>query len=159
MSSRDIIKFPNCNFGLPPCCQHLTGISLMLGHPASEAPSPRSTWWRPSRGAPGGDSRWREPLPACPGPDRPPALSLPVLLRVHSRVQPCRPGSPGLGVRSLPVTAKQTNTPTQQLEVRPLLRSQRVYRPLCSCGGSAMRGVSCEWGSAVSGVICEWGQL
>ena len=84
MSSRDIIKFPNCNFGLPPCCQHLTGISLMLGHPASEAPSPPSTWRRPSRRAPGGDSRWREPLPARPGPDRPPALSLPVLLRVHS---------------------------------------------------------------------------
>ena len=81
MSSRDIIKFPNCSFGLPSYVQHLTRISLMLGRPASEASSPRSTQQRPSprgaqrrqqmEGAMRSPSRTRPlscALPSCPPP-------------------------------------------------------------------------------------------
>lgn len=133
MSSRDIIKFPNCSFGLPSCCQHLTGISLMLGHPASEASSPRSTQQRPSPRSAQRRQQTRPlscPLPSCP----PPGAG-------------CNPADQGpLGWGSDHFLSLKANTPTQQLEV-----SLAAQEPVGLQIALVTWGVSGEWGSAVGG--------
>ena len=165
MSSRDIIKFPNCNFGLPPCCQHLTGISLMLGHPASKAPSPRSTWRRPSLGAPGGDSQVEGATPS-PSRTRPPSWPLPSCPPPGAlwRVRPADQGPLGWGSdHFLSLQSKQTPQ-LSSLKCPAAQEPEGLQAALLMLGGSAVSGVSCEWGQRewgqlLVGVSCEWSQL